>query len=171
MLSLRYRAFWIAASVVLVTVVVWGSLQTAFGGPTLHGFDKVEHFSTYMFLAAVVHGPLSPPALVADRREPAGARARDGDRPVRRCSPAAWAIPSTWPPTRRASSPAWCWRCCSRAAGRRRSSRGSTADTALPSARRSHAAGDPRRVHRPGAPARAGQAAAPPARRQAACTR
>ena len=36
----------------LVLIVVWGSLQTAFGGPTVHGFDKVQHFSTYMFLAA-----------------------------------------------------------------------------------------------------------------------
>ena len=52
MLPLRYRVFWIAASVVLVLVVVWGSLQNAFGGPTVRGFDKVQHFATYLFLAA-----------------------------------------------------------------------------------------------------------------------
>jgi VanZ family protein len=52
MLDLRYRPLWIAASVLLVLIVVWGSLQTAIGGPSLHGFDKIEHFSTYMFLAA-----------------------------------------------------------------------------------------------------------------------
>lgn len=52
MLPLRYRAFWIAASLALVVIVIWGSLQTAFSGPTVHGFDKVEHFSTYTFLAA-----------------------------------------------------------------------------------------------------------------------
>ncbi len=51
MLNLRYRPYWIAASVVLVIGVVWGSLQTALGGDMPHGFDKVEHFSTYMFLA------------------------------------------------------------------------------------------------------------------------
>jgi VanZ family protein len=52
LLNLRYRAFWIAASALLVLIVVWGSLQTAFGGPTIHGFDKAQHFSTYLFLAA-----------------------------------------------------------------------------------------------------------------------
>ena len=51
MLALRYRNFWIASSVLLVTVVIWGSLQTAFATATVHGFDKVEHFSTYLFLA------------------------------------------------------------------------------------------------------------------------
>lgn len=61
MLNLRYRAFWIAASVVLVVIVVWGSLQTAFGGPAIHGFDKVQHFSTYMFLAAWFTGLVSRP--------------------------------------------------------------------------------------------------------------
>ena len=30
----------------------WGSLQTTVGGPTSQGFDKVEHFATYLFLAA-----------------------------------------------------------------------------------------------------------------------
>lgn len=52
MLDLRFRHFWIAASVTLVLTVIWGSLQTAFGGPTVQGFDKVQHFSTYLFLAA-----------------------------------------------------------------------------------------------------------------------
>lgn len=52
MLDLRLRSFWIAASVTLVLTVIWGSLQTAFGGPTVQGFDKVQHFSTYLFLAA-----------------------------------------------------------------------------------------------------------------------
>jgi VanZ family protein len=51
MLDLRYRPFWITASVVLVLIVVWGSLQTAFGGPHIQGFDKVQHFGTYLFLA------------------------------------------------------------------------------------------------------------------------
>jgi VanZ family protein len=61
MLNLRYRALWIAASVVLVLTVVWGSLQTAFGGPSIHGFDKVQHFATYMFLAAWFTGLFSRP--------------------------------------------------------------------------------------------------------------
>ncbi|MGL6223273.1 MAG: VanZ family protein [Steroidobacteraceae bacterium] len=61
MLDLRYRAFWIAASALLVLIVVWGSLQTAFGGPTVHGFDKVQHFSTYLFLAAWFTGIFQRP--------------------------------------------------------------------------------------------------------------
>jgi VanZ family protein len=51
MLTLRYRNLWIVASVLLVTIVVWGSLQTAFATAPVHGFDKVEHFGTYLFLA------------------------------------------------------------------------------------------------------------------------
>jgi hypothetical protein len=51
MLALRYRSAWIAASVVLVTIVVWGSLQSVFGGLAVHGVDKFEHFGTYTFLA------------------------------------------------------------------------------------------------------------------------
>ena len=51
MLSLRHRWFWIAASVLLVAVVVVGSLQSAFQTGVMRGFDKVEHFATYMFLA------------------------------------------------------------------------------------------------------------------------
>jgi len=60
-LNLRYRAFWIAASALLVLIVVWGSLQNAFGGPTVHGFDKVQHFSTYLFLAAWFTGLFQRP--------------------------------------------------------------------------------------------------------------
>ncbi len=41
--------------------VVWGSLQTAFGGPVSRGFDKVEHFSTYMFLAVWFTGLFARP--------------------------------------------------------------------------------------------------------------
>lgn len=51
MLALRYRSFWIASSLLLVAVVIWGSLQTAFATAPIRGFDKVEHFSTYLFLA------------------------------------------------------------------------------------------------------------------------
>ena len=62
MLNLRYRPFWIAASAVLVLVVVWGSLQTALSGEVPEGFDKVEHFGTYLFLAVWFTG------LIARRR-------------------------------------------------------------------------------------------------------
>jgi VanZ family protein len=51
MLNLRYRPFWIAASAVLVLAVIWGSLQNKIGGEVPLGFDKVEHFVTYLFLA------------------------------------------------------------------------------------------------------------------------
>ena len=51
MLDLRYRPYWIAASVILVLGVVWGSLQSALSGPSVQGFDKFQHFGTYMFLA------------------------------------------------------------------------------------------------------------------------
>jgi VanZ family protein len=51
MLELRHRRLWIAASLGLVAFVVWGSLQTTIGGPTPPGFDKVEHFTTYLVLA------------------------------------------------------------------------------------------------------------------------
>jgi VanZ family protein len=51
MLTLRHRRFWIVASVLLVAAVVVGSLQTAFATGVMRGFDKVEHFGTYMFLA------------------------------------------------------------------------------------------------------------------------
>jgi VanZ family protein len=62
MLNLRHRPFWIAASAVLVLGVVWGSLQNTFGGEVPQGFDKVEHFSTYLFLAVWFTG------LVARKR-------------------------------------------------------------------------------------------------------
>ena len=61
MLSLRYKPIWIFASIVLVLAVIWGSLQTAYGGPEPKGFDKVEHFSTYMFLAVWFTGLLNRP--------------------------------------------------------------------------------------------------------------
>jgi VanZ family protein len=51
MLSLRHRWFWIAASAVLVVTVVVGSLQNVFAPALVQGFDKLEHFGTYMFLA------------------------------------------------------------------------------------------------------------------------
>jgi VanZ family protein len=52
MLELRHRRLWIAASLGLMAIVVWGSLQTTVGSPAPQGFDKVEHFTTYFFLAA-----------------------------------------------------------------------------------------------------------------------
>jgi VanZ family protein len=61
MLNLRHRPFWIAASAVLVLGVVWGSLQTAFGGHVPRGFDKVEHFSSYLFLAVWFTGIFARP--------------------------------------------------------------------------------------------------------------
>jgi VanZ family protein len=51
MLELRHRRLWIGASLGLLALVVWGSLQTSIGGPSPPGFDKVEHFATYLFLA------------------------------------------------------------------------------------------------------------------------
>ena len=62
MLNLRYRPFWIATSAVLVLGVVWGSLQTSLSGEVPQGFDKVEHFGTYLFLAVWFTG------LMARRR-------------------------------------------------------------------------------------------------------
>ena len=61
MLSLQYKPIWIFASMVLVLAVVWGSLQTVFSGAAPKGFDKVEHFSTYMFLAVWFTGLLHRP--------------------------------------------------------------------------------------------------------------
>jgi VanZ family protein len=51
MIALRYRTAWIVASVLLVVLVIWGSLQTSVQSPALAGFDKVEHFGTYTLLA------------------------------------------------------------------------------------------------------------------------
>lgn len=48
---LRYRSAWIAASVLLVLIVVWGSLQTSVQSPAIGGLDKFEHFGTYALLA------------------------------------------------------------------------------------------------------------------------
>ena len=61
MLNLRYRRLWIAASVLLVLGVVWGSLQNVVGGPSIQGFDKIEHFGTYMFLAVWFTGLFARP--------------------------------------------------------------------------------------------------------------
>jgi VanZ family protein len=51
MLTLRFRPLWIAASLLLVLSVVWGSLQTTIGAEVPQGFDKIEHFGAYAFLA------------------------------------------------------------------------------------------------------------------------
>jgi VanZ family protein len=51
MLDLRFRGIWLAASVVLVGVVVWGSLQTGTQLPVPDNLDKYEHFGTYLVLA------------------------------------------------------------------------------------------------------------------------
>lgn len=61
MLHLRYQSFWIAASAVLVLGVVWGSLQTSLDADVPQGFDKVEHFSTYLFLAVWFTGLFARP--------------------------------------------------------------------------------------------------------------
>jgi VanZ family protein len=61
MLTLRYKPLWMSASVVLVLGVIWGSLQTRYGFAVPHGFDKVEHFSTYTFLAVWFTGLLQRP--------------------------------------------------------------------------------------------------------------
>jgi VanZ family protein len=50
-LPLRHRGLWLASSAALVLVVIWGSLQTSVDLPVPGGFDKVEHFGTYAFLA------------------------------------------------------------------------------------------------------------------------
>ena len=50
MLELRLRGLWLTASVVLVSIVVWGSLQTSVNVPVPGEFDKVEHLGTYGFL-------------------------------------------------------------------------------------------------------------------------
>jgi VanZ family protein len=49
--GLRHRWFWLCASAVLVLGVIWGSLQTGTDIAVPAGFDKVEHFGTYLFLA------------------------------------------------------------------------------------------------------------------------
>jgi VanZ family protein len=61
MLALRYRRLWVTASILLVAIVVWGSLQTLFTATPVHGFDKVEHFGTYLFLAVWFTGLFGRP--------------------------------------------------------------------------------------------------------------
>jgi VanZ family protein len=51
MLELRHRPFWIATSLALLALVVWGSLQTSVKTPNVSGLDKVEHLGTYFVLA------------------------------------------------------------------------------------------------------------------------
>jgi VanZ family protein len=51
MYALRHRRLWVTASVVLVLGVIWGSLETSLVVPVPAGFDKVEHFCTYLVLA------------------------------------------------------------------------------------------------------------------------
>ena len=60
MLEFRRPWIWITLSVVLVLGVVWGSLQPATGSPMPEGFDKVEHFVTYMTLALWFTGMVRP---------------------------------------------------------------------------------------------------------------
>jgi VanZ family protein len=50
MLELAYRRFWIVGSIVLVTAVIWGSLETGTRIPMAGGNDKVLHFGSYCFL-------------------------------------------------------------------------------------------------------------------------
>ncbi|HEX9206736.1 MAG TPA: VanZ family protein [Steroidobacteraceae bacterium] len=51
MIALRHRSAWVLASIALVLLVIWGSLQTSVQGPTIDGFDKFEHLGTYAVLA------------------------------------------------------------------------------------------------------------------------
>ena len=55
MLNLRYRPIWIAASVVLVLGVVWGSLQTALGGASAAGLRQGRAFRHLHVPRRVVH--------------------------------------------------------------------------------------------------------------------
>ena len=163
MLNLRYRPFWIAASAVLVLGVVWGSLQSAFGGAVPQGFDKVEHFGTYMFLADWFTGLLPRPRWWHRRGNAAGLGfAMEVGQYVMQSGRTA--DPTTWRRTPRASLPDCCWPLLLTGGWTQRIESW-LAGSALPPARRPHAAREPRRVHRPVAPARAGQTAAPPARR------
>ena len=50
MISLRHNWLWIAIGVALVLGVIWGSLQPAPQFVVPNGFDKVEHFGSYMIL-------------------------------------------------------------------------------------------------------------------------
>lgn len=51
MLPLRHRRLWIATSVVLVTAVVFGSLQPTLAMPAPGGYDKLQHALAYFALA------------------------------------------------------------------------------------------------------------------------
>lgn len=51
MLPLTHARAWIAASLVLVALVVYGSLATGPQVPVPGEFDKLQHFGAYAFLA------------------------------------------------------------------------------------------------------------------------
>lgn len=51
MLPLGQKPLWIAASVLLLALVVFGSLSPGPAVPTPGNFDKLEHFGVYLFLA------------------------------------------------------------------------------------------------------------------------
>lgn len=51
MLPLVYTPAWIAASVLLVAVVIYGSLGTGASMPSPGDLDKLAHFGAYFFLA------------------------------------------------------------------------------------------------------------------------
>jgi VanZ family protein len=51
MLPLVYTPAWLAASVVLVAAVIYGSLGTGSSLPSPGEFDKLAHFGAYLFLA------------------------------------------------------------------------------------------------------------------------
>jgi VanZ family protein len=51
MIPLRHRRLWLAISVALVGVILYGSLTPNLPLPTPGGFDKVEHFTAYFVLA------------------------------------------------------------------------------------------------------------------------
>jgi VanZ family protein len=51
MLPLVYTPAWLAASVLLVVAVIYGSLGTDSSLPSPGEFDKLAHFGAYLFLA------------------------------------------------------------------------------------------------------------------------
>ena len=51
MLRLAHAPVWIAASVLLLAALAWGSLMPGSDVPGPENLDKIEHFSTYALLA------------------------------------------------------------------------------------------------------------------------
>jgi VanZ family protein len=51
MLPLVYTPAWLAASAILIVAMVYGSLGTGSSLPSPGEFDKLAHFSAYLFLA------------------------------------------------------------------------------------------------------------------------